>query len=82
MQKSNRGVRILLMAMLMLWSSALIGCAAPKTIVMPESKAVTIKAGEAAPYSGWLLTDSAVAKLLEAAERCQAIDPQTTTVKK
>ena len=73
MQKSKKAAQILLMAMLMLWSSALIGCAGQKTTVMPESKTAKINQGEAAPYTGWLLTDSAVAKLLEAAERCQRI---------
>lgn len=71
MKRSIRAGSILLTAMLMLSSGALIGCAAQKTIVMPESKTVKIKQGDPAPFNGWLLTDSALAKVLEAAEQCR-----------
>lgn len=39
------------------------------TIVLNESKTEKIKQGEIAPWDGWLITDGALAKLLEAAER-------------
>ena len=38
---------------------------------MPESRTVKLNQGELAPFDGWLLTNGAVTKLLEAAERCK-----------
>lgn len=73
MMRLNKGVAISLTGMLLLSSNALIGCSAlrPKpTIVMPEARTVKLMPGDKAPYAGWLLTDGAMAKLLEAAERC------------
>jgi len=72
-KKSRKAVRIWWTAMLMLLLLASIGCSSQSkaVIVMPEARTVKLKLGEPAPYPGWLLTDSAMAQLLEAAESCQ-----------
>jgi len=72
-KKSRKAGTILLTAILMLLLLALTSCSwrSKETIVMPESRTVKLKQGEPAPYPGWLLTDSAMAQLLEAAESCQ-----------
>lgn len=73
MHRSNKGARILLVAMLLLSSSALTACSltSPKVTVMPEAKTVQLKAGQAAPFDGWLLTSSAAAKLFECCEKAE-----------
>ena len=70
MNRSRRGARIWLLAMLLLSSSALTGCLlrSPKVTVMPEARTAKLQAGQAAPFDGWLLTDSAAAKLFECCE--------------
>lgn len=71
MKRYLRAGSIFLTVMWLLSSSALIGCAERKTILMPESRVAKVKQGDPAPFDGWILTDSALAKTLEAAERCQ-----------
>ena len=71
MLKSNRAGEICLKGMLMLLLLVSTACSGPKTTVLPEAKTAKIKQGEAAPFEGWILTDGAMAKILEAAERCQ-----------
>lgn len=40
----------------------------PQVVVMPEARAVFLKAGTPTSFDGWLISASALAKLLEAAE--------------
>lgn len=61
--------RIWKTATLVLFLLALTACAG-KTVVMPESRAVLVEQGQTAPFKGWLVSESALSKLLEAAERC------------
>lgn len=71
MMQSNRAGRIWRRAMLMLLLLALTGCSGPRqTVVLSGSRTAKINQGEPAPFTGWLMTDSAAATLLEAAERC------------
>jgi hypothetical protein len=71
MRKFSRVDKIWLMVMLTLFSFALISCYEKIIIVMPEARAVKLQQGEPAPFPGWLLTDSAMASLLERAEQCK-----------
>ncbi len=48
-------------------------------IVLNESKTEKIKKGEIAPWDGWLITDGALAKLLEAGERSKRDTQQRPT---
>lgn len=74
MQRLNKAASIWLTATLMLLLLGLTGCYGPKqTIVLPEAKTVKIEQGQAAPFEGWLLTDGAMATIIEAAERCQGM---------
>jgi hypothetical protein len=41
-------------------------------VIMPEARAEFLVQGQAASQTGYLLSESALAKLLEAAERCKA----------
>lgn len=59
------------MVTLTLLLSALIGCSGPRTVVLPEARTARLAAGDPAPFAGWLLTDGAMVRVLEAAERCQ-----------
>ena len=76
MKRSIRAGRILWLVGLTLFSVALIGCSVTHTtVVMPDAATVKIEQGTPAPYSGWLLTDAAMAALLEMAEQCTRSDP-------
>jgi len=79
MKRSSRAGRISRQATLLLLLSALTGCSlfkpTPPPAVMPEAQAIRLEKGTPAPWRGWLLSDSSVAKLLEAAERGQAKQP-------
>lgn len=69
---------LLLMAIGLLWSAGLTGCwlhPNPPPIVINESKVQKISKGESANFNGWILTDGALTKLLESAEKCQAVKP-------
>lgn len=73
MMKFKKGARTLLLAMLTLCLLGLIGCAAKAPIILESSRTMRILPGDLpkSPESkGWFLSDEAVAKLLEAAERC------------
>ena len=62
------------LVILILLLSALTGCSMLKpqpVVVMPEARAVRLQQAQPAPMNGWLLSESALAKLLEAAERCK-----------
>lgn len=75
-KRSIKAGRISWLGILMLFSVVLIGCSVTRTtVVMPDAKTVKIEQGAPAPYSGWLLTDAAMATLLEMAERCTISDP-------
>jgi hypothetical protein len=60
--------RRLLAVTLMLSVLGLAGCL-HRTVVMPEARAVAVKAGQPMPFDGWAVSESAMAKLLEAAEK-------------
>ena len=64
----KKGV-LLLMAMLGLLLCGLTGCSAKQPVVMPEAQAILLEKGSPAPLRGWLLSESALEKLLEAAEK-------------
>lgn len=71
MTKLNRAGATWLMAMLMLSLLALTNCSVKHvTTVLPEAKTAKVKAGEPAPFDGWILTDGTMAEILEAGERC------------
>jgi hypothetical protein len=57
--------------MLMLYLLALTACAAKPVVVMPEARAVLVEPGQTAPFRGWLVSESGLSKLLEAAEKCK-----------
>ncbi len=67
-----KGGRTLLKVMLLLSSLALTACSGMKSsttpVVLQESRTAKIKQGQPAPFDGWMLTDGAMAKLLELAE--------------
>ncbi len=73
MIKRCRVGRTLRSVMLLLSSLALIACSGPMVEVMPEATVTRVNLGQAyKPLSnGWLLSDSGLLKLIEAAERCQ-----------
>ena len=73
MKKSKRGARTLLLVMLTLCLFGLIGCVAKPPVILESSRTMRILPGDLpkSPESkGWFLSDEAIAKLLEAAERC------------
>jgi len=73
MMKFKKGARTLLLAMLTLCLFALTGCAAKPPVILESSRTMRILPGDLpkSPASkGWFLSDEAIAKLLEAAERC------------
>lgn len=57
-----------MVVMLTLSLLALTACSQSPVIVMNEAKTMKINEGEAAPWSGWLLTDGAMVELLECCE--------------
>jgi len=71
MKRPNGDGGIWLTAMLMLSLLVLTACAAAPVIVMPESRAVLVEPGQTAPFRGWLVSESGLSKLLEAAEKCK-----------
>lgn len=72
MKRYKRAVIVLLAATLTLLPLALTSCSHPAAvIVMPEAKAIPMEPGDKAPEKGWLLSESALLKLLEKAESCK-----------
>jgi len=74
MKRPNKEGRIFRAAMLMLSLFVLTSCSMLKPappVVMPESRAIYLEAGKPTPLTGWLLSESALAKLLEKAESCK-----------
>lgn len=72
MRQYSKAVLLWWMVIPMLFLPVLTACSGPKqTVVLPESRTAKLRPGEPAPFAGWLLTDSAAATLLEAAERCK-----------
>ena len=63
--------KILLMGILTLSLLGLTGCLQKPVIVLNEARTVKLQEGQAAPWSGWLLTDGAMEVLLDEVERCQ-----------
>ena len=78
MQQFKRAGRILPLSIAMLLMAALIGCSLfrqqPAT-TLQGNNAVKLPQGASTPYSGWLIQDEALARILEQAEKCQAQTP-------
>ena len=70
MNRTSRTAATWLTATLIASSSALTGCSPTPVIVLPEAKVQKISKGASADFDGWLLTSSALDKLLQRAERC------------
>lgn len=70
MNADNKAGKIFLIVMLMLLLSGLTGCSRKPVIVLDEAKTIHLNQGQPAPWDGWLLTDSAMATLLETVEEC------------
>lgn len=68
----NRAGLILQMMMLMLLMAGLIGCSHDNHYLQ-GNQAVKLQQNESAPYSGWLIQDEALARILEQAEACQKL---------
>lgn len=66
---AKKYAKTLIAATLMLCLLALTSCSPKPVIVLNEAKTVKIEQGEPAPWSGWMLTDGALVKLLECCER-------------
>jgi len=73
MRKFNKGAQISRMVTLLLLISVLTGCSlfktAPPPVTLQSNQAVKLRQNESAPFSGWLLGDEAMARILEKAER-------------
>ena len=73
MKRHNKVGLISRAVMPLLLLSALTACClfrpVPHLVVLPESQAIRLDKATQAPWRGWLLSDSALAKLLEMAER-------------
>lgn len=79
MLKYNRVGKMLLLAMLMLSVLALTGCPSKPQVILQSSAPMKILPGDLpkSPNSkGWLLSDEATARLLEAAEACKGVNHQ------
>jgi hypothetical protein len=75
MRKFNRVARTLLPAMLMLFLFGLTACKSLPPVVLHDSATIRILPGDlpkSPEFQGYGLGDSSLAKLLEAAEACQA----------
>lgn len=70
-RSKTRGQR-LQAATLGLCLAGLIGCAPRNVYVRGDSQAVPLAAGQPAPHAGWLLSDAAVADLVECCEARQS----------
>ena len=68
--KYNRAGLILLTVTLMMSMIGLTGCSRNQ-IILQGNQAVPLQQGDSAPFSGWLLGNEALARILEEAERCQ-----------
>ena len=75
MQQINRAGRILQAATMLLCLSGLTACSLfrppPAPVILQESATIRLEKATPAPWRGWLLSDAAVAKLLEKAESCK-----------
>lgn len=69
MRDYNRDGVILLTATLLLFLIALTGCS-HNQIILQGNQAVRLQQNESAPFSGWLIQDEALARILEKAESC------------
>lgn len=70
MRRHNKGVPTLLTATLMLFLAGLTACSQDR-VILQGNQAVKLQQNESAPYSGWLIQDEALARILEQAEACQ-----------
>lgn len=74
MPKSRKAAPISLMATLLLSLLALTACSHPAQVVLRDSVTIRILPGDlrqSPEMQGWALSDNALAKLLEVAEKCQ-----------
>ena len=76
MQRYSRAALTLRMVTSLLFLSALTACHPQPPAILQDSATIQILPGDLpkSPTSkGWLLSDQATAKLLEAAEKCQKV---------
>ncbi len=73
--RHHSSLKLIAWVTLTLLSATLTACWPIKpepVIVMPEARAVLLDMGQPAPFKGWLISESAMAKLVTAAESCKA----------
>ena len=72
--KYNRAGLTLILVTLLLSMIGLTGCSRNQ-IILQGNQAAPLQQGDSAPFSGWLLGNEALARILEEAERCQQVKP-------
>lgn len=72
MMRSSRAGQTLMMATLMLFLAGLTGCSHDNRYLQ-GNQVIQLQQNESAPYSGWLIQDEAMARILEQAEACQKV---------
>ena len=70
MRRFKKDELICIMTALMLSACAWTRSLPPTVLVMPESRVMKVEVGTPVPWTGWLLSESAMARLLETAEAC------------
>jgi hypothetical protein len=68
--KYNRAGKILQTVTLLLFLIVLTACSHDR-VILQGNQAVKLQQGVSAPFSGWLIQDEALARILEKAEACQ-----------
>lgn len=71
MKKFRQAAANWLPVILLLLPLVLAGCWTKPTVVMPEARAVRLQQGQPSPIAGYVLSESALSKILEAAEHCR-----------
>jgi len=69
----NRAVLTLQMVTLTLLMLVLTGCCHNKASTLQGNEVKKLQQNESAPFSGWLIQDEALARILEKAEACQKV---------
>ncbi len=70
--KYNRAGLTLMLVTLLLSMIGLTGCS-QNQIILQGNQAVPLQQGDSAPFSGWLMGNEALARILEQAEACQSV---------
>jgi hypothetical protein len=68
--KYNKAVLTLQTVTLLLFLIVLTACSHDR-VILQGNHAVKLQQNESAPFSGWLIQDEALARILEQAEACQ-----------